>query len=228
MSPTEPTAEPSDREPGALEDSPVSAGNVSEEQTLAYEPLAEEDWESQEQLPRRPRRRVLAPVPVTLMAVLLLACGFLAGVLVEKGQSNSNSVASGGSALVSRFAGLRGAAGAGAGAASGAGGLFARSGAGGAGGAGAAATVGEVANVDGGTLYVTTAEGNTVKVTTAPGLSVTKTVNANVSAIHPGETVIVTGPSGANGSISASSIRLGGSTSAGGASGGPALFGSGG
>jgi hypothetical protein len=57
---------------------------------------------------------------------------------------------------------------------------------------------------------VTTAEGNTVKVTTSAGTAVTKTVKADVPGIHPGETVLVTGTPGANGAVSAESIRVGG------------------
>ena len=56
---------------------------------------------------------------------------------------------------------------------------------------------------------MTNAEGNTVKVTTSPATSVTKTVKADVKGIHPGETVLVTGAAGANGAISAESIRVG-------------------
>ena len=58
---------------------------------------------------------------------------------------------------------------------------------------------------------MTNAEGNTVKVTTSPASTVTKTVKADVKGIHPGETVLVTGAAGANGAISAESIRVGGS-----------------
>ena len=55
---------------------------------------------------------------------------------------------------------------------------------------------GQVAYIDGSTLYVTNAEGNTVKVTTSAASTVTKTVKADVKGIHPGETVIVTGAAG--------------------------------
>jgi hypothetical protein len=75
--------------------------------TWAEEPLGE--------LPPRPRRRLLGtggnPVPVALLGVLLLACGFIAGVLVEKGQSSSTA-GSGASGLAARIAALRGAGGA--------------------------------------------------------------------------------------------------------------------
>jgi hypothetical protein len=228
----------------------------------AYDPRAEEDggWlDEPEELPRRPRRRLLAPIPIALLIVLLTACGFIGGVLVEKGQGSSGSSAgTGAAALASRFAALRGgtasAAGAKGGAAASAAGsggsLFGSGSAAGAGVSGGGATTGQVAYVQGGTLYVTTAEGNTVKVTTSKASTVTKTVKATVGSIRPGETVLVTGATGANGAVGAESIRVGaggggglaglfgrsgrgssagGSAGGGGAGGGePALFGKGG
>jgi hypothetical protein len=192
----------------------VGTGDTAVQTTgeVAYDPAAEDDqgWdEPVEDLPRRPRRRLLGvggnPVALALLGVLLIACGFIGGVLVEKGQSTSSSSA--GTGLASRFAALRG------------GGVG-----GGGGGAGATgATTGQVAYVSGSTLYVSTTEGNTVKVTTSPASTITKTVKAEVKGIHPGETVLVTGTAGKNGAISAESIRVG----AGGAGGGGlgALFG---
>jgi hypothetical protein len=176
--------------------------------------------------PRRPRRRLLAPVPVALLLALLTACGFIGGVLVEKGSATSTAGTSSG-APAARFAGLRGAV---SGAAAGGGGsgtsgatatggpaAGASTGAGGPGGA----TAGTVAFVQGSTLYVTNAEGNTVKVKTSAASTVSKTVKSTVAAIHPGESVVITGASAANGAITAESIRVGGT-------GAPSLFGGGG
>lgn len=172
----------------------------------AYQPIEEQDeWLDEPlELPRRPRRRLLSPVPLALLGVLLIACGFIGGVLVEKGETSSTSSSTGATAsLASRFAALRGggtSTGA-SGAAAGAGAAF---------GAGAGkATAGSVAYLDGSTLYVTTAEGNTVKVTTSDATTVTKTVKADVKGIHPGETVTVTGATGPSGAVSAESIRVG-------------------
>ncbi|HLM86635.1 MAG TPA: hypothetical protein VK272_10660 [Solirubrobacteraceae bacterium] len=172
------------------------------------EPIeAQDDWlEEPEELPRRPRRRLLGvggnPVALMLLGVLLTACGFIGGVLVEKGQaSSSSSSASSSSAagLASRLRALReGASSAGTsstGSSSPTG--FTRP------------IAGTVAYLAGSTLYVTTPEGNTVKVTTSAGTSVTRTVKASVKGIHPGETVTVTGPSGSNGVVSAESISFG-------------------
>jgi hypothetical protein len=191
-------------------------------QEPTVEPVAEQEWlqEEPDELPPRPRRRLLAPAPLALLGVLMMAVGFIAGVLVEKGQatSASGSASAGGSRLAARFAALRGgssrtgaaeAGGASSATGAAAGGFPGRSAGAIGGGAGGGATVGQVAYLAGSTLYVTTTEGNTVKVTTTAGSSVTKTVKATVRGIHPGETVIVTGTAKANGTVSAESIRVG-------------------
>ena len=157
------------------------------------------------ELPRRPRRRLLAPVPLALIGVLLIACGFIAGVLVEKGQSTSGASVAAACDRSPRASRRSAPAGLGRrrtrprdrGGRCGwpvGGGAIRRSRRGSAG-----ATVGQVAYLSGSTLYVTTREGNTVKVTTSAATSVTKTVKAERQGIHPGETVTVTGCTAANG-----------------------------
>jgi hypothetical protein len=223
--------------PAAAQEPYVSSAN----DTWAQEPLDE--------LPPRPRRRLLGtggnPIFLALLGVLLIACGFIGGALVEKGKVLSSFGSAG---LASRFAALRGAAGSGAGSTSGAassgggGGFAGRFG--GLAGAGGA-TIGEVAYISGSTLYVTNFEGNTVKISTSPASTITKTVNADIHGIHPGEMVVIRGSKGANGAVSAESISVGdtgiasggigslfggggagaGGGSAGGASGGGGLFG---
>lgn len=187
-------------------------------------PAALEDELIEHELPPRPRRRLLGaganPLGVALLCALLTVCGFIGGVLVEKGEAQPSSPASGAGALASRLSALRGGGGAGN-----RGGEGARlAGAGGGGGGGGAPTVGQVSYVSGHTLYVTDFEGNTVKVTASAGATVTRTVKAALKAIRPGETVIVIGSAGRNGAIRAQSIRA--SESAGGGLG--ALFGGGG
>jgi hypothetical protein len=219
--------------PGASEPAPAIRDTaVQAPAALAYDERFEQetDWPDEpDELPRRPRRRLLGaggnPLALALLGVLLLACGFIGGVLVEKGESSSSAPATSSAAgFASRLAALRGSASA-AGTAGGTpgsgagGGFFGRAG----GSTGAGATTGQVAYVSGSTLYVTNSEGNTVKVTAAPGVSVTKTVKGDVKGIHPGETVVVTGAAGANGTISAEAIRVG--SSGGGLAGLGALFG---
>jgi hypothetical protein len=234
-------------------DGPTTGASGSEAPTAVAsaepgEPIyeREEGWiDDAEELPPRPRRRLLTPIPLTLLAILAIACGFIGGVLVEKGQGGGSTAGGGaaGGAFASRLAALSGKAGAagigsasssgsGSGSAGGAvataqGGLGGSAGgrasgaATGAGGAGA--TVGQVAYVSKGTLYVTTSEGNTVKVTAAPGATVTKSVKTTAGGIRPGETVVITGTASANGAIAAQSIRAG--SAGGGLAGAAGLFG---
>jgi len=182
--------------------------------TPAYQAIEDQDDWLEEELPPRPRRRLLgvggalggSPIALALLAVLLIACGFIGGVLVEKGQGGSSSSTAAGAAasLASRLRALRGGTGSTSSAAV-AGGSPSSS------GGFTRPTAGTVAYLAGSTLYVTSSEGNTIKVTTSPGTSVTKTIKANVKGIHPGETVTITGATGSNGSVSAESISVGSS-----------------
>jgi hypothetical protein len=76
-------------------------------------------------------------------------------------------------------------------------------------------TAGQVSYVSGSTLYVTTRQGNTVKVTAPAATKVSKPASTNVQSIHPGDTVVVTGSQGSNGSVTAGSISIGSSGTAG-------------
>lgn len=177
-----------------------------------YEPEADDAWiEEIEELPPRPRRKILAPVPIALFVVLLLALAFFAGVEVQKSHGSSSSS----SGLPAGLAALRNGAGAssstaGAGGGQGpfAGGAPSGGSFPGAGGLSGALTTGEVSYVDGNTLYVTTGEGQTVKVKSPAGTKVSKTVSSSVESIHPGETVVVRGSQSKNGSVTASSISV--------------------
>jgi len=94
-----------------------------QESVTSQEPIAEPgDWlEESEELPRRPRRRLLGaggnPLALAFIGVLLTACGFIGGVLVEKDQSSSSSSpTSAAASLATRFRALSAGAGAGGGA----------------------------------------------------------------------------------------------------------------
>jgi len=187
---------------------------VQEPQTLASEPIEEEEPEEwleepdELELPARPRRRLLTPIPLALLGVLLIAAGFIAGVQVQKGQASSGSTGGVPAGLASRFAALGGGTSSTGKASTGAAaGGFPGLGT----GAGRPPTSGTVAYLDGNTLYVTNSEGNTVKVKTSPSTSVTKTVKTKLKGIYPGETVTVTGTTGSNGTVSAESISVGSS-----------------
>ncbi|MFI5010398.1 MAG: hypothetical protein ACHQDY_09015 [Solirubrobacterales bacterium] len=190
-----------------IEESPAHTEEEREDEEQEFEEA--EDWD-QEPLARRPRRRLLTPLIALLFALLVGAGGFIAGVLVEKGEVPPASAASVGSG---RFAGLlRSGAGAGS--------PF----------AGRSGAVGQVANISGSNLYVTELQGNTIKVAAAAA-QITKQVSTSVKDIRPGDTVIVQGAHASEGSIQASTVQDSGSSGAGGAgspgSGGgePALFG---
>ena len=193
-------------------DSPADDPAVQTPEALAYEPIEDEqdEWAEEPEdleLPARPRRRLLTPIPLALLGVLLIAGGFIAGVQVQKGETSSGSTGGAPAGLASRFAALRGGT-------SGTGKTPAGAAAGGFPGAGTGAgrpTSGTVAYLDGNTLYVTSSEGNTVKVKTSPSTSVTKTVKTKVKGIYPGETVTVTGATATNGTVSAESISVGSS-----------------
>ncbi len=187
------------------------AGASGDPDTLAERPEEyDEDWlDEAPELPRRPRSRLLTPLPLALLGVLLIACGFIGGVLVEKGQTSTPSSGSGAaSGFAARIAALRAGG-------SGASGSSSPTGAAAPGGSFTRPTTGTVAYISGDTLYVTEAEGNTVKVTTSPATAVTKTVKADVGGIHPGEEVAVTGSTGSDGAVSAEAIRVGAATGGG-------------
>jgi hypothetical protein len=161
----------------------------------------EEDWYPElEELPQRPRRKLITPTTVALAVVLFAACGFIGGVLVQKGQASGTPATGGASGVASRFAaaaaGASGASGT-AGFASRFGGLF--------GGAGGGAS-GTVSSISGSTLYVTETSGNTVAVVTTPESKITKSESVKSSAIHPGDSIVVEGITGSSGTITASSV----------------------
>jgi hypothetical protein len=135
-----------------------------------------------DQLPTRPRRRLLAPLPLALVAVLVAAGGFIAGVLVQKDQQDS-AAATGLPRGIANFA---------AGAATRA--------------PAANGTAGEVKSVKGRTLYVTDAQGTTTAVRVGSAAKVTRTAESSANSIRPGDTVIVQGAKRANGSVQASSV----------------------
>jgi hypothetical protein len=154
---------------------------------------------STDELPRRPRRRLVTPVTLALTGVLIAALGFIGGVQVQKHQGGTR--------------------------ASGRAGAFTRGGftPGGAGGA-SNATVGSVANVNGHTFYVTDTSGATVKVKTDGNSKVTRTAVSSVHEVHPGDTVIVQGTKSSSGTVTASSVTATAKNAGGGLAG---LFGGG-
>ncbi|HEX4035632.1 MAG TPA: hypothetical protein VHX66_14400 [Solirubrobacteraceae bacterium] len=173
-----------------------------------------------EELPPRPRTRLLTPLSVALALVLFAGCGFVGGVLVEKGQTSSSTGATG---LASLLGGGRSGAGAsgtaGGSATSGAAGRFASL----FGGTGSRGTVGTVANISGDKVYVTTTAGSTVEVVVPSVAKVTKSQSVGRRAIRPGDSLVVTGITASNGTVTASAVTDSGT--GGGAGGFASLFG---
>jgi hypothetical protein len=63
-----------------------------------------------------------------------------------------------------------------------------------------------VTEVKGSTLYVTNASGNLVVVTLTPATTVTRNAKSTVSALEPGDTVVVQGTKSSNGTVTATSL----------------------
>jgi len=182
-------------------ESEASEHEIEDESWVESE--SEADWDEDEQedeLPPRPPNRFLRPLPIALVAVLIAAAGFLAGVQVQKGSGGESAAAGGLPGGASGLASLlKEKAGEGSGS-EGSSGLPAAFGA----GAGSAVS-GTVTSVDGDTLYVKDSEGSTVAVKAEDGSTVSRDSNVGVKKIHPGDSVVVQG-SKQGSTVKASSI----------------------
>jgi hypothetical protein len=170
---------------------PYTANNTGHSEAADELEARAEDWEDgpgADFLPPRSRSRLLRPLTVILFAASLAGAGFLGGVVIEKQQQPASSSVAGARPVASTSGGP-----AGAGAAPSTG--------------GAGAVVGQVSTVNGGTLYVTDSSGNTIKVTTSAAAKITKTAAASVHSVHPGDTVVIQGATGADGTIAATAVR---------------------
>lgn len=140
-------------------------------------------------LPARPRRRLVTPLSAGLVAIAIAAGGFIAGVQVQKGQQTAASPAAGGSgapAFAQRGGGLPGG--------------------GAAQGGPRGLTTGTVANKKGKMLYMTDDSGATVRVRTTANSKITRSAEAGVRGIHPGDTLIVQGSAAKDGTVTATRI----------------------
>jgi hypothetical protein len=133
-----------------------------------------------DELPRRPRRKLVTPLTAALAAVLIAALGFIGGVQVQKSSAGSSAT----------FSRAR------------TGGFTPTGGSGGS----SDATVGTIADVDGKTLYVKDSSGTTVRVKTTSDSKVTRTAVSKVGAVHPGDTVMVQGTKSSGGTVTATSV----------------------
>ena len=74
-------------------------------------------------------------------------------------------------------------------------------------GASGGATTGTVKLIDGANIYITDANGSVLKVATTPQSQISITAPGSVTAIKPGDNVTVSGPTGADGTITAANVR---------------------
>ncbi len=148
------------------------------EPTMPDEPLDDD-------LPPRPRRRLLTPVTGVLAAVLLAGLGFIGGVEVQKhqGPATAGAVARGGFPGGGRFGAPAGGTGGGQG-----------------------PTAGTVASTSGSVIYVKDASGTTVRVRTTSASKVTRTASSTAEGIHPGDSVVVLGATAKSGTVTADTI----------------------
>jgi hypothetical protein len=155
-------------------------------------PADRDDSVSEMILTRRKRRLPVLTAILTIAAVI--GGAFIGGAEIQKHYGTTATSGTGGapsaSALAARF----------------------RAAGGFPGGAGAAplgaGTSGTVTLIKGSTLYVTDTSGTTVTVHTSAASQVTKAASGTIQAIHPGDTITVTGKQAKNGSYTASAITI--------------------
>jgi hypothetical protein len=141
-----------------------------------------------------------------LVALALLGGGFWGGVVAEKHHGTGSS----GSSLAGELAALRAAraaTGTGTGSGRGTAGAGAGSGFPSGFGASGAATRGTVIGVQGDVLEISDPSGNIVKVSVPSTAPVTRTAASSLAGLQIGDTVVVIGSTGANGTVSAIAVR---------------------
>ena len=201
-------------------DEPTTA-DASAEDVLGRPPRARDVTD---ELAAPPRRRLPA-LTLALGAGVFATVGFLAGVEVQKDSAEdggSRASAPNGAQGAAQYGG-RAAGGAGAPGGTGQG-TGAQPGTGTGTGPAAGVTSGTVKVVDGSFIYVSDSSGNIVKVKTDAGTKIQVTQDGKAVDLTPGDTVVVRGATGEDGSVTATTVTEGtagaGRTGTGGAPGG--------
>jgi hypothetical protein len=160
----------------------------------AAPPLEEDDaWPS-----HAARHGVRIRIPAAVLVLLLVAGGaFWGGAVAEKNHAASTA---GTSAAASRFRSLFSSSSS-SGSSSRTGGASSFFG-----GTSTAAATGEISFIKGDTLYITNSSGNIVTVIASSSTKVTRDASTDVSALKPGDTVVVQGSTAKDGTVTASSI----------------------
>ncbi|GAC1603165.1 MAG: hypothetical protein NVS3B21_31600 [Acidimicrobiales bacterium] len=154
---------------------------------LPREPESAPIWE--EAMPARPVRARLGRLTLALIVLLVGAGAYYLGVVTEK-----RSLPATATNATTRAARTGAAAATGAPT-------------GGPGGGRAGVTIGAVKLVDGANIYVTDQTGNVVKVATTADSQITVTNTGTAKDVKPGDTVLVTGPTADDGTVTATAVR---------------------
>ena len=176
---------------------PVADSMPTDEPTLAFDavdlpPL--DDASDDEWVTAGGSRGIRLRVPTAILAVLLVAAGGVwAGAELQKTQDAGSSSATGGFPSALRGAGAGGPAAFGGVAPTGESG-------------GSVPTTGTVSVVNGNTVYVLASDGSVVEVTLTKATTVTRNAAADAKDLKPGDTVVVTGETGKEGEVVASSV----------------------
>lgn len=152
------------------------------------------------------RGRITNTFTYVLIGAAILVGTFSAGAWV--GRDNAPAANTGTSSNAAAFAAAASGASGGFGGRNGGAGFSGASGFTGA-QAAAGATTGTVKLIDGNNLYITTTQGATIKVTTSAQSQVSVSKQGTVADLAVGETIIVQGEAGADGTIAATTIRSG-------------------
>ena len=193
-----------------LDNSSTTSAEPDDEHAGAHD--GDMDWDDDSPLPPR-GPKLFTPMTWVLSAVLIGGGMFTLGAKLGKSaapkavaSANGRSSGAGATGAAATRAATGTAAGTGSTAAA-ATGASAR-----AGGVGAGVTTGQVQLVDGTNIYIQDSQGNVIRVTTGPTATITVNKPGTPADFKPGDTVIVQGPTDANGNIAATSV----STSTGG------------
>lgn len=184
-------------EPGAAGE-PDDLGELTAEELLSIPPRADN---LAEELAARPPRAKLPKVTLALAAGILIAAGFVGGVLVQKHLGGGTGTGSARAGALASFGAGRGRGSFTGGAGSGLGGTGS--------GAGANSITGSITVVSGDTLYITASNGTVYTVKTSGSTAVQISSTGALSQLKPGQTVTISGTQGSGGTVNATTITAG-------------------
>jgi hypothetical protein len=184
-----------------------AAAEVSAEELLSIPPRADN---LAEELAARPQRTKPPKLTLALSAGVLIAAGFVGGVLAQKHYGTASG-GTGRAARASPVAGRGAGAGAGTGAAGrgGFGGFGGGAGSAATGGFGGSSITGSITVVSGDTLYITSTTGTVYTVKTSGTTTVKLSSSGSLSQLKPGQTVTISGTQGSGGTVTATTITAG-------------------